>query len=713
MSITRRVKRLLGLSMATAMVVALLPASMAAAVDSANEIDACDDSEGQVEFTDRLGAHEANIHCMAAFGITVGYPDGTFDTGGHVTRQQMALFIARFLTQADVGTTDIPTSDDDAFDDIADLNPDEARDAINWLAERDVTEGVGDGTSFAPGETVTRQQMASFIARALEDVGYTLPDAADAGVFADTDLIADVHLDNVLRLFADGIVEGYEAAAGAEAGDYRPGLPIQRGQMASFIVRSIGVLEEAGLWNGEFVDDDDPTDDPDFAGRTIVGASISAGEGVIFVSDGDAVTGYSYNADDQTLSVDGDAADAADFEAVLEAPNQLTVTGDELDVTTREAADVETGMLGVDGDGWAIIDGPSGIVLRDIDDLVDDADDYQVDGTDTDRDGFFDNANPGDTITVEVDDDDVRVELTNDTLEGELVTDDLDANGLVTVDINPEDVADHDDFPLVGVPVDDDHSLLEDHDVEYILNEADVDNADFVAALAVGATLTLAVEDAEATLTLTTAPAEAVTGTLFNIVGDYRYGEAAIYDAISVSQGADADPLYVPIDDSYYDVADEPEPTYVFDGEPVDDAATMLASVSAGDQVEYQPAHGATSPELHVTPADLTGQGIALHPDGLDEPPYSEVRAGVIELDDGFQVPGVYTMAPPGYDDELDLEYFVDGEPVDGPEADEPTDPEDASDWETAILSALDDGATVTLTVTQTDGAVQWHAEIG
>src|SRR5690625_1036871 len=191
MSITRRVKRLLGLSMATAMVVALLPAGMAAAVDSGDDIEACEDSECRVEFGDILGAHAANIHCMAAFGITVGDTDGNFNTGGHVNRQQMALFIARFLAQTELGTTDIPTSDEDAFDDIADLNPDEARDAINWLAEREVTEGVGDGASYEPGETVSRQQMASFIARALEDVGYTLPDAANTDVFADTDLIAD------------------------------------------------------------------------------------------------------------------------------------------------------------------------------------------------------------------------------------------------------------------------------------------------------------------------------------------------------------------------------------------------------------------------------------------------------------------------------------------------------------------------------------------
>ena len=36
----------------------------------------------------------------------------------------MALFIARFVTQAQTGTTYIPEATDDAFDDIADVHTD-------------------------------------------------------------------------------------------------------------------------------------------------------------------------------------------------------------------------------------------------------------------------------------------------------------------------------------------------------------------------------------------------------------------------------------------------------------------------------------------------------------------------------------------------------------------------------------------------------------
>ena len=249
MSITHRVKRLLGISMVGAMVLALMPAGFAAASEhtiQADEVEACEGSEGLVEFNDNLGFFESEIECMAAFGITVGDTDGNFNTTATTTRQQMALFIARFIAQAETGTTDIPESTDDAFDDIADINPEEARDAINWLADLEVTTGVTADT-YDPSGSVTRQQMASFIARAHVYLEVDLPDPADEDVFTDTDDISDVHKENVLILQAAGVVEG------TADGSYSPHAAVTRGQMSAFIVRSIGVLEAQGLWNGVFV----------------------------------------------------------------------------------------------------------------------------------------------------------------------------------------------------------------------------------------------------------------------------------------------------------------------------------------------------------------------------------------------------------------------------------------------------------------------------
>ena len=247
MSITHRVKRLLGASLAGAMVLALMPAGIAAAdVIDTDDVDACDlENYETPEFEDTsLGFWADEIECMASYGITEGQADGRFNSAGTVNRQQMALFIARLAAQALNGDLEIPESTDDAFDDIAGISPPEANDAINWLAELEITEGVGDGDSYNPGGVVTRQQMGSFIARAHDVLGVDLPDPSDEDVFGDTDTIASVHVENVLTLHAAGVVEGQAD------GNYNPGASITRGQMAGFVVRSIGVLESQDLWNG-------------------------------------------------------------------------------------------------------------------------------------------------------------------------------------------------------------------------------------------------------------------------------------------------------------------------------------------------------------------------------------------------------------------------------------------------------------------------------
>ena len=271
MSITHRVKRLLGVGLAGAMIIALFPAGIAAAdaIDT-DDVEACEGSEGLVDFNDTLGFFESEIECMAAFGITVGDAEGNFNSGGTVTRQQMALFIARTAAQALEGDPEaIPESTDDAFDDIANINPPEARDAINWLYDLEITTGVTPDT-FDPSGTVTRQAMASFVARAHVALGVDLPDPSDDDVFTDTAAIAAVHQENVLTLHAAGVVEG------TADGSYAPAAAVTRGQMSAFIVRSIGVLEAQDLWNGVFVVDPDEgvapsvTEAPDLVGVAIV-----------------------------------------------------------------------------------------------------------------------------------------------------------------------------------------------------------------------------------------------------------------------------------------------------------------------------------------------------------------------------------------------------------------------------------------------------------
>ena len=102
--------------------------------------------------------HSAFIERFAELGVTSGCRDGTvFCPDGTVTRAQMAVFLARAF--------DLPDGPDPDFDDVA---PDAwyATDVAK-LAASGITSGCGDGTVFCPDGTVTRAEMAVFLARAL------------------------------------------------------------------------------------------------------------------------------------------------------------------------------------------------------------------------------------------------------------------------------------------------------------------------------------------------------------------------------------------------------------------------------------------------------------------------------------------------------------------------------------------------------------------
>jgi len=98
-----------------------------------------------------------------------------------------------------------------------------------------VAEGVGDGR-FAPGQLVTRGQMASFLVRILEVAGDPAGTADAPDAFPDDD--GQVHEESINRLAAVGI------ASGGSDGRFRPGDPVTRAQMAAFLVRTVDHLTD-------------------------------------------------------------------------------------------------------------------------------------------------------------------------------------------------------------------------------------------------------------------------------------------------------------------------------------------------------------------------------------------------------------------------------------------------------------------------------------
>jgi hypothetical protein len=110
--------------------------------------------------------------------------------------------------------------------------------------------GLAEGRTperFGAGATVTRGQLATFLARTLEAAGAELTTPSEPA-FPDSG--GSVHGEALEQLGAVGIFDGDRDGA------VRPGEPITRGQLASVLRRALEHLEDATLDDGETAFDD-------------------------------------------------------------------------------------------------------------------------------------------------------------------------------------------------------------------------------------------------------------------------------------------------------------------------------------------------------------------------------------------------------------------------------------------------------------------------
>ncbi len=183
----------------------------------------CPDApEARFPDVDHRTAVGAAAGCLGDLRITAGARDGTYRPASAVTRAQMASFLTRAVDQ--MGRP-APVTEGAAFADISGTHAD----AITRLHAAGIASGRTT-SEYAPGASVTRAQMASFLARAAEyAAGRPLP----AGTSVFRDVGASPHADSIDRLAAAGI------AAGTGPGTFSPDRPVTRGQMALFLTRLI------------------------------------------------------------------------------------------------------------------------------------------------------------------------------------------------------------------------------------------------------------------------------------------------------------------------------------------------------------------------------------------------------------------------------------------------------------------------------------------
>lgn len=204
--------------------------------------------DGYAPFRDVEGnLFEDEILCLAYAKVARGGASGAapdeYVPEGRVGRDAMASFVARLMDTADsldTGDAVRALPDDDGSPAFSDIDGNTHVAAISRLADAGIVSGgPGDAPDdrYVPGGEVTRGQMATFLAQALEfllDEPVTTPDDYY------TDDTGDTHEQRINDVTSIGI------AGGRAADTYAPGDPVDRDNMAAFLARTLAEMEERG-----------------------------------------------------------------------------------------------------------------------------------------------------------------------------------------------------------------------------------------------------------------------------------------------------------------------------------------------------------------------------------------------------------------------------------------------------------------------------------
>jgi hypothetical protein len=177
-------------------------------------------------------AYDDIMACLQA-GIVTGFSDHLYRPAMSVSRAAMAVYLSRALAGGDAGVPEV--SGEPRF---ADVTADHwAARYVEYAAAANIVTGYADGF-FHPDWTITRGQMAVFIARAMVDptgdeglASYTPPATA---TFSDVrwNYWAYKHIE---------FIAGRGVAQGFTDGTFRPAVTCTRDQMAVYVARAFGL----------------------------------------------------------------------------------------------------------------------------------------------------------------------------------------------------------------------------------------------------------------------------------------------------------------------------------------------------------------------------------------------------------------------------------------------------------------------------------------
>jgi lysozyme len=169
------------------------------------------------------------IEWNADVDITNGYSDGTFRPANSVSRQAVAAFLYRFADLADDPSIPFSPPATPTFSDVSTSHPFFTE--IEWMVDQDLTAGYADGT-FRPGNVVSRQAYAAFLARTIEDPFWNPPS---------TPTFSDVPTNHQFYSEIEFLAH-HQITLGYADGTFRPTNDVSRQASASLIFWSFYVF---------------------------------------------------------------------------------------------------------------------------------------------------------------------------------------------------------------------------------------------------------------------------------------------------------------------------------------------------------------------------------------------------------------------------------------------------------------------------------------
>ena len=170
------------------------------------------------------GSHDKpdDLNTEDHFSYIIGYPDGTIQPQGDITRAEVATIFFRMLTDE---AREENWSQTNAYNDVA--ATDWYNNAISTLSGMGIIEGYPDG-SFRPDAPITRAEFTKIAVGFFDEVGNYV-----AGTYSDVP--ADAWYADFIDAAVDlGLIEGYPD------GTIRPNATITRAESCTIVNRTLG-----------------------------------------------------------------------------------------------------------------------------------------------------------------------------------------------------------------------------------------------------------------------------------------------------------------------------------------------------------------------------------------------------------------------------------------------------------------------------------------